>query len=63
MNRLARPTIPGTNTVLIGHAEFTPTCPVLSDLVAGEAAIYKPDGNGGVTFVTRVLADEWARLP
>ncbi len=50
----------GTNTALIGHAGFTPPCPVLSSLAWGEAAIFKPDGQGGELLVARVLADDWA---
>ena len=39
----------GTNTALIGHAGFEPPCPVLSELAAGEAAVFKSDGMGGVS--------------
>lgn len=53
----------GTNTGLVGHAGFTPACPVLSELEWGEAAIFKPDGAGGSTFVTRVPWDGWSALP
>lgn len=51
----------GTNTALIGHAGFT--CPPLSQLAWAEAAIYKPDGMGGTTFIERVLAADWLTLP
>ncbi|MFN2377624.1 MAG: hypothetical protein ABR538_13875 [Candidatus Binatia bacterium] len=51
----------GTNTALIGHAGFT--CPPLSQLAWAEAAIYKPDGMGGATFIERVLANAWLTLP
>jgi hypothetical protein len=50
----------GTNTAIVGHAGFSPTCPVLGALAWGEAAIFKPDGAGGETLVARVLADDWA---
>lgn len=51
----------GTNTALIGHAGNA--CSPLSDLVWGEAAIYKPDGMGGATFIQRVLETGWLSLP
>jgi phosphohistidine phosphatase SixA len=49
----------GTNTALVGHAGFAPQCPVLSTLAEGEAAVFKPDGFGDSTFVTRVSPSEW----
>jgi phosphohistidine phosphatase SixA len=52
----------GTNTALIGHAGFSPPCPVLSQLAMGEAAIFKPDGSGNTEEITRVTFDEWASL-
>ncbi|MDX2166094.1 MAG: hypothetical protein SF182_03495 [Deltaproteobacteria bacterium] len=52
----------GTNTALIGHAGFFSPCPVLSQLAMGEAAVFKPDGNGGAEEITRVTFDEWASL-
>ncbi len=63
MNRLALVPTPGTNTAIIAHADFPSSCPVLDGLAPGEAAIYKPDGSGGATFVERVLADDWDTLP
>jgi phosphohistidine phosphatase SixA len=51
----------GTNTAVIGHAGFT--CPILETLAWGEVAIFKPDGAGGSTFVTRVVWDAWDDLP
>lgn len=51
---------PGANTALIGHAGNT--CSPLSDLAWSEAAVYKPDGSGGTTFVTRVTWDAWAQF-
>ncbi len=58
---LADPPAPGTNTGLIGHAGNT--CPPLSNLAWGEAAIYKPDGMGGSTYIDRVLENGWLSLP
>jgi phosphohistidine phosphatase SixA len=51
----------GSNTALIGHAGNV--CSPLSDLAWGEAAIYKPDGIGGTTFIQRVLENAWLSLP
>ncbi|HYC55031.1 MAG TPA: hypothetical protein VEL28_08845 [Candidatus Binatia bacterium] len=53
----------GTNTALIGHAGFPSPCAVLGSLAWAEAAIFKPDGMGGTTFVARVLGNEWVGLP
>jgi len=53
------PPAPGTNTAMIGHAGFNETCPILSALAWGEAAIFKPAATGDAEFVTRVLADRW----
>jgi hypothetical protein len=52
----------GTNTALVGHAGFIVDCPILKDLQWSEAAIFKPDGQGGNTFITRVTWDQWATL-
>jgi phosphohistidine phosphatase SixA len=59
----------GTNTAVIGHTGFT--CTVvesepasnLGALEWAEAAIFKPDGDGGVEYVVRLMGDEWAGLP
>lgn len=58
---LGMPPAAGTNTALIGHSGNS--CPPLSQLAWAEAAIYKPDGTGGTTFIDRVLDDEWLTLP
>ncbi len=58
---LAEAPAPGTNTALIGHSNEL--CPSLPTLAWGEAAIYKPDGNGGATYIDRVTADAWLSLP
>lgn len=44
----------GLNTVIVGHGVG-----IVADLAQGEAAIYKPDGQGGTVRVARVLPDEW----
>jgi len=60
---LAEPPAAGTNTAIIGHAGFSsPACPVIGTLAWAEAAVFKPDGAGGTSFVTRVSDDEWADL-
>lgn len=51
----------GTNTALVGHANFT--CPILQDLRWGEAAIFRPDGAGSWVFVDTVQAHAWEALP
>lgn len=51
----------GTNTAHISHAGNA--CPYLDQLAWGEAAIFKPDGAGGATYIARVLASEWLTLP
>jgi hypothetical protein len=52
---------PGTNNVFIGHG------PDISDVTGitfaeGEAAIYKPLGNPGYSFVARLLPKAWVEL-
>lgn len=51
----------GTNTALIGHSGNA--CPPLNSLAWAEAAIFKPDGVGGTTFIERVTANAWLTLP
>ncbi len=51
----------GKNVGIVGHAGFT--CATLDTLAWGEAAVYKPDGNGGSIYITRVASNEWAALP
>jgi hypothetical protein len=54
----------GSNTAVIGHAGFSSTCDVLGTLQWGDAAIYRPDGDGDAELVTpRVAWNEWAALP
>jgi phosphohistidine phosphatase SixA len=49
----------GTNTVLITH--FPNVKAMLGVQIGfGDAAIVKPDGQGGVTVVARITAKEWA---
>ena len=51
----------GANTGMISHAGFV--CPTVDSLAWSEAAIYKPDGMGGSTYITRVKWNEWDALP
>jgi hypothetical protein len=53
--------VPGGNTAIVTHVGFT--CSPLDTLAPAEALIYKPDGAGGTSLVTRVTWDEWATLP
>lgn len=50
-----------TNTGMVSHAGFV--CPNLDNLAWAEAAIFKPNGLGGATFIARVKANEWDALP
>jgi len=61
MAMLAELPAAGTNTAHISHAGFQ--CPTLDLLAWGEAAIFKPNGAGGTTFIARVLPNEWLTLP
>lgn len=63
MALIAQVPSPGTNTAIIGHAGFTGICPILGELAWSEAAIFKPDGQGGSTLIARVLWDDWRALP
>ncbi len=51
----------GANTGMVSHAGFV--CATLDTLAWAEAAIYKPDGKGGSTYITRVKWNEWNALP
>jgi len=51
----------GGNTGVIGHAGFV--CPTLDSLAWAETAIFKPDGQGGSIYITRVKWNEWSALP
>jgi phosphohistidine phosphatase SixA len=59
---LATPPVKRTNTVVVAHASNLLALMGLS-LSEGEAAIFKPDGNGGFSLVQRLKAEEWATLP
>ncbi|MEM6789101.1 MAG: histidine phosphatase family protein [Myxococcota bacterium] len=50
-----------TNVALIGHAGFV--CPVLDALQQGDAAIFKPDGEGDAILIQVVKWNQWSSLP
>lgn len=58
---LAAAPVAGTNSVFVTHG-FNIKSIVGDDFVEGEAAVFKPDGRGGVTLVARVLPQDWAKL-
>ena len=61
MAMLAEAPLPGTNTAHISHAGNV--CPILDQLAWGAAAIFKPNGAGGTTYIASVLSSEWLTLP
>ena len=52
----------GTNTGIVGHGFLTGNCAVLDVLAFGEAAIFKPDHDGGTLFIARLRDGDWAAL-
>jgi broad specificity phosphatase PhoE len=58
---LARAPGPGTNTVIVAHGNVarnaTPVYPG-----EAEGVVFRPDGEGGFTLVSRLPPDEWRRL-
>jgi phosphohistidine phosphatase SixA len=54
--------LPGTNTVLVGHAE---SMEALGEpkLHYGEAVVAKPLPEGGHQFIDRVPAEAWSTMP
>jgi len=54
----------GGNTVIVSHKPniMDALGKDWFDIREGEASIFKPDGKGGYTLVTRVVASEWAKL-
>jgi phosphohistidine phosphatase SixA len=59
---LATPPTAGTNTVLVTHGANV-LAAVAFDPAELEAAIFKPDGQGGFTLVARVLPKAWLAQP
>jgi broad specificity phosphatase PhoE len=60
----ARVPPPGTNVVIVSHKPNIMDAfgKDWFDLREGEASLFKPDGNGGTNFVTRVRVEEWGKL-
>jgi broad specificity phosphatase PhoE len=58
---LAAPPDGGTNTVLVSHG-FNISAAAQVSLVEGEAAIFRPEGEGDFTMVATVAPDEWEGL-
>ena len=54
---------PGTNTVLVSHGFNLWDAEGFHLGTQGEAAIYKPDGQGGYALVARLLPRDWGELP
>jgi phosphohistidine phosphatase SixA len=63
-SRVAQGPKPGTNTVIITHfPNITEAfAEEATDLVEGEALIFRPDGRGGASLVGRVKIDDWPKL-
>jgi broad specificity phosphatase PhoE len=51
----------GTNTILVAHSSNMSALVGLS-LAEGEAAVFKPDGKGGFSYVERLKAEDWSSL-
>jgi hypothetical protein len=51
----------GTNTIITAHASNLQSMTGLA-LDEGEAAIFKPDGKGGFTYIERIKAEVWSSL-
>jgi hypothetical protein len=52
---------PGTNTIITAHTSNLQSMMGLA-LDEGEAAIFKPDGKGGFTYIERIKAEAWSAL-
>jgi phosphohistidine phosphatase SixA len=63
-SRVAQGAKPGTNTLIITHfPNITEAfAEEATDLVEGEALIFRPDGRGGASLVGRVKIDDWPKL-
>jgi phosphohistidine phosphatase SixA len=59
---LATPPPSGSNTILVSHGFNLWNAERFHLATQGEAALYRPDGNGGYALVARLLPEEWARL-
>lgn len=54
----------GSNLVIVSHKPniLDAFGKDWSDVRAGEASVFKPDGNGGYKLIVRVQASEWSKL-
>jgi hypothetical protein len=52
----------GTNTAIFGHAGLSGPCGVTASLAWGECGIFKPDGTGAATLITRIPWNGWENL-
>ena len=59
LERVQTPPSSGRNTVLVAHVRVREPLPELGSLDQGDAAVFRPDGSGGTTFVGYIKADEW----
>lgn len=59
--RLSIPPATGSNTVLVAHGNVLRAAAKLY-IDEAEAAIFRPDGNGGFSLVARVLRLQWVEL-
>jgi hypothetical protein len=59
---LATPRPSGSDTILVSHGLNLWDAERFHLATHGEAALYRPDGNGGYALVARLLPEEWARL-
>jgi phosphohistidine phosphatase SixA len=58
---LATRPAPGSNTVIVAHGNVArESTPVYPD--EAEGVVFRPDGSGGFTFVSRISPAKWARL-
>lgn len=60
---LATPPPAGKNTVLVSHGFNLIDLEGLYLSTQGEAAVYRPDGQGGYSLLARVLPAQWSTLP
>jgi len=60
---LGTPPDPATNTVLVSHGYNLWDAEGFHLGTQGEAAIYRPDGQGGHVLVARLTPEQWGQLP
>lgn len=53
----------GSNTVHVGHGDFTGACTTLDSLNFAEAAVFKPTLGAPPKYIARVGWSQWAALP